>query len=39
MGLHPKFQCIAFLVHGLPGIIRFGDFNGNGLIADGAVEW
>jgi hypothetical protein len=25
---------IAFLVHGLPGIIRFGGFKRNGLIAD-----
>ena len=33
-GLDPKFEDIAFLVHGSPEIIRFGDFKRNGLIAD-----
>ncbi|PYX60685.1 MAG: hypothetical protein DMG76_01760 [Acidobacteria bacterium] len=33
-GLDTKFEDIAFLVHGLPEIIRFGDFKSNGLIAD-----
>jgi hypothetical protein len=29
-----KFEDIAFLVHGLPRIIRFGNFKSNGLIVD-----